>query len=254
MENSKGQLCVEISDAFCAVSEINGGKFTFHGSLLFMEKKDFQLKEALTAFLKEKAGELSAYQEVSVSWIAPNAMLVPNAVFEPKAIDSLFASCFTKQITATELDYNRISELSVVNLYEIPLWVKSFFVVKYPRALIQHEYSHQLRGIMKQAFRLLVQVNIYPGLATIQAADKNELLFCNAYEIQHVNDVVYYLTFALQQLKIQDKPGKLNFHLHPESGISREELEKNIQQITAFKQLELQFDSEKIIKYQELCV
>lgn len=254
MENSKGQLCVEISDAFCSLSEITGGKFTFRGTLLFQEKKDFQLKEALGAFLKESAGELSAYSEVSVSWIASNALLVPGAVFEPKSTEVLFASCFTKQVAATELDYNRISELSVVNLYEIPLWVKSFFVMKYPRALIQHEYSHQLRGIMKQAFRLQVQVNIYPGLATIQVADKNELLFCNSFEIQHVNDVLYYLTFALQQLKIQDKPGKLNFHLHPESGISKEELEKNIQQISALKQLELQFDSEKIIKYQELCV
>ncbi|MGV3631537.1 MAG: DUF3822 family protein [Bacteroidota bacterium] len=254
MENNKVQLCIEISEAFCSVSEIRNGKLAFLGSLLFHEKKDFQLKEALAAFLKEKAGELSAYEEVSVSWIAPHAMLVPSAVFEPKSTEALFAGCFTKQVAATELDYNRISELSVVNLYEIPLWVKSFFVIRFPRALIQHEYSHQLRGIMKQAFKLQVHVNVYTGLMTIQIADKNELLFCNAFEIQHVNDVLYYLSFSLQQLQLSGKAGKLNFHLQADSGIAKEELGSLLRQVDAFKQMEITFDSEKIIKYQELCV
>ncbi|MCE3295107.1 MAG: hypothetical protein K0R65_821 [Crocinitomicaceae bacterium] len=254
MENLKEQLCIEISDAFCALSKISGGKLHVLGSLLFREKKDFQLKEALAGFLKEKAGELSAYEEVSVSWVSANAMLVPSAVFEPKSMEALFATCFTKQVTATELDYNRISELSIVNLYEIPLWVKSFFVIKFPRALIQHEYSHQLRGIMKQAFRLQVQVNVYPGQMTIQAADKNELLFCNAFEIQHVNDVVYYLTFALQQMQLAGKAGKLNFHLQADAIAGKEELSAILKQIDTFKSMEITFDSEKTIKYQELCV
>ncbi len=254
MENKKGQLCVELSEGFCSASEIREGKTRALGTLLFRDKKDFQIKESLGDFLAEKAGKLSDYAEVSVSWLSPNAQLVPVPLFEPKSADALFAACFTRQVSSTELDYNRISELGIVNLYEIPLWVKSFFVIKFPRAIIQHEYSHQLRGIMKQAFRLQVQVNVYPELMTIQVADKNELLFCNAFEIQHVNDVLYYLSFALQQLQLENKAGKLNFHILPESGISAAELEKMLAQLVSLKQLEICFDSEKTIKYQELCV
>lgn len=254
MENTKGHLCIEISDAFCSLSEISEGKVRALGSLFFREKKDFQLREALAAFLKEKAGELSDYSEVSVSWIHILAQLIPSAVFEPKAVEDLFTACFTREPGSTELDYNRISELSVVNIYEIPRWVKSFFVMKFPRAVIQHEYSHQLRGVIRDAFRLNIQANIYPERMSVQIAERNELLFCNTYEIQHLNDALYYLTFALQQLQLKDKTGKLNFHLQGNADITPEDLSKSLRQIDLFSQLEIRFDSEKTIKYHQLCV
>lgn len=250
----KKHLVVEISNDFCALHEINGATIQSLGELVFTEKKEFQQKERLSEFLKEKVSDLSSYEEMSVSWISSRALLIPSSIFEPKEIKTLFSTCFTSQIEATELDYNRLSELSIVNIYEIPLWIKSFFVIRFPRVVIQHEYSMNLRGMMKTAFKLNVNVQVYPQMMTIQIVQRNEMLFCNAFEIQNENDVLYYLAFVMQQLNLVQEAGNLNFHLTQASQIIESELKSNINKIDTFKHLDVQFNSEKIIKFHQFCV
>lgn len=254
LENHKIQLCAELSEDFCSLVEISGDVLTFLGQIRFEEKKDFQIKERLLDFFKEKVSDFNKYEDFTVSWITPRALLVPATIFDIKEIKSLFSVCFSTQNASTELDYNRLSELSMVNIYEIPLWLKSFFVSRYPRVIIQHEYSINLRGIMKAAFKLNVNVQLYPQLMTINIVQKNELLYCNAFEIQHENDVLYYLAFVLQQLDLNNQAGNLNFHLSKLSNIQANDLESNLKKNQSFKDLDLKFNSEKIIKYHTFCV
>lgn len=250
----KKHLVVEISNDFCALHELNDTSVRFLGELVFTEKKEFQQKERLAEFFKEKVNDLSSYEEMSVSWISSRALLIPSSIFEPKEIKTLFSTCFTSQIEATELDYNRLSELSIVNIYEIPLWVKSFFVIRFPRVVIQQEYSMNLRGMMKTAFKLNINVQVYPQMMTIQIVQRNEMLFCNAFEIQNENDVLYYLAFVLQQLNLVHEAGNLNFHLTKNCQIAENEIKSNIKKVDTFKNLDVQINSEKIIKFHQFCV
>lgn len=247
-------LCVEISEDFCALTEISANEIFSKGRINFTGKKDFQLKEQLADFVKDKINDLSSYDEVSVSWISSRALLVPSSIFEPKEISTLFSVCFTNQLAATELDYNRLSELSIVNIYEVPLWLKSFFVIRFPRVIIQHEYSMNLRGMMKNAFKLAIHVQVYGQLMTIQLVGKNEVLYCNSFEVQHANDILYYLAFVLQQLQLTEQEGVLNFYTENSTVFTKEELLGNINKIGTFKHLSIDFNADKIIKFHQFCV
>lgn len=256
MENSIGkrQLCVEISYDFIALYESLGSEVKHLGATLLIEKKDFQLKERLSDFLKEKACVLSEYEDVIISWVGSNAVLIPSSIFEPKNLENIYLTCFERQPIATDIEYTRISELSIVNVYEIPLWVKSFFVQKFPRVIMQHEYSHQLRGIIKNSFSLHIFVNVYPNVMSIQVVNLNELHYCNAFEVNHINDLIYYLSFALKQLNLLNIKGKINIHLSDLVTFDAREIEALTKEMSIFNTLQIQFDSNKIIKNQLLCV
>lgn len=251
---SKNHLCVQISDGFCTLSEIIDGEIKIIVSTFFEKKKDFQYKESLKDFLNESLVKDKEYDEVSVAWISPKALLVPTNIFSPNETESLFNTCFQKKAVSSELDFNRLMEVSIVCIYEIPLWVKSFFIMRYPKVVIQHEYSHLVRGMMKNSFNLGIQVSVFPEIMVLSMVNKNDLIFCNTYEINHLNDVIYYLSFAIQQKELGNVKGKINFSLNPLITFQEDELRKNLKRINLFNFYEIHFDATRTLKFQEFCV
>ncbi len=254
---SKNQLIIQLSENFCSLAELSSGKLKILDSILFREKKDFQYKETLKLFFDKNITSSVEYDEISVSWITPNALLTPANIFSPSEIESLFSACFNKTVSKAELDYNRMMESSLVTIYEIPLWVKSFFIMRFPRIVIQHEYSHTLRGILKQnSANSNIQVSIFPEEMILTMINKNEIILCNSYEINHLNDIIYYLTFAMQQEKLTDSKGLINFSINSLSNINELELNENLLKLNLFSSTtnRITFDADTSLKHQQFCV
>lgn len=253
---TKTHLEFVLSENALTVAEINDQTVTEIGTLIFQGKKDFQYKEQIQAFLTEHQLIDKAYDEYSLSWFNALSTLVPMNIFGASNPKAIFQACFTKEMISNDIDYNRIPELSLVNVFEIPLWVKSFFVIRYPRIVIQHEGSHFLRGIFSNStFKTGAHIVLHAGHFMLILVRHNQLLFYNTFESNNEDDVLYYLTFSLQQQELTQEDGQLYIYESQEapSSLTKNILEK-LKLLKDLKQFSIVETKYLPYKYQQTCV
>lgn len=207
----KKQLTFRISANSFAAALFQGDEM----EVLFQENFQSKTEQACKDQLKkaiETAGIMEMeMDEFSLSWFTPNSTLIPSNVFSVSQPKTLYDTCFVSPDGNNEIDFNRISELSLVNVYDIPFWVKSFFVIRFPRIVIQHETSHLLRGIFsKSTFKPAVHVSLQEDSFQLVVVKHNQLLFYNTFSYTNEADIIYYISFTIQQLNWKENQTQLH--------------------------------------------
>ncbi|MBK6525611.1 MAG: DUF3822 family protein [Crocinitomicaceae bacterium] len=131
--------------------------------------------------------------------------LVPTGIFNNSKPLDIFKLNYTAP--HENLDYNRIPELDIVNIYELPIWVKSAFVIKFPRVKMYHRSSVLLKGIFDQpVFYPKVHLFIEDSSFYMFITEKSKLIFFNRFDYKNLADIVYHTLFVLEQKMLeQDK-------------------------------------------------
>lgn len=246
-------LAFKVCENYVSIASVNKEDKIETFSLVFEGKKEFQYKEQLTKFI-EKHVE-SEYDEYSLSWFNPKSVLVPSPIFGASNAKDIFNASFESLDPRSTIDFNRISELSIVNTYELASWAKSFFVMKFPRIVIQHEGSNLLRGIFKtSSFSLSIHISVHGTHCLMAIVKHNEVLFYSSFEINSNEDILYFLVLAVQQNKLLQETGTIYIHksssLIPH-GESLQDLAKNINDLKSFTWVE---SNQLTFKYQLTCV
>jgi hypothetical protein len=222
----------------------------------FTDRQEHRIKEQLKDFF-DKTGLRSAhFDEHLVSWSAQKSTLVPSNVFSESTPEDLYRLCFGKPTEIGTIDYNRIPEHGIVNLFQLPSWVKSFFVLNFPRSVIQHEGTHLLRGILSQnAFRLKASLLVYPGYFLLTLVKENKLLFYSQFDQQSPEDITYHTLFVLQQKELMDE--KLRIEICNGVGTDHhicDEVILHLNKIASLQATEITYSAELIQKSILLCV
>lgn len=253
--SSVKQLAIELSENGVRFSAMEGEHVQRH-EFAFTDKKDYRYKEQLDEFLVQSGLKDKNFDEHTVSWGSFRSTLIPTNIFGESKPEDLFRLCFGPDIPASHIDYNRIPEQVLVNLYEIPMWVKSFFVVKYPRSVIQHEGSHTIRGIFAEnTFRTKATIVLFSNFFLLAILKENKLQFYSVFEYQEVDDVVYHLMFTLQQKEFLGDTGSIQ--ICPGVGAQNEkmsELKEKLSQLQDLKQMKIEINEHFTINSQKLCV
>lgn len=206
---SKKQLTFTLSRTSVQVAEVlrSTEETTHVASVLFTSSLSRDYKSELAKFL-DGIDWISEYEEVTLAWCTQSAFLVPMRLFQETDKKELMQLVIGNKEEQQNLDYNRLPELEVVMLYEIPLWVKSFFIPRFPRILVQHESSMMLRAFSQRSpFQLTVRICCSYDYFSVMMMDKNELIFCNSFEYQTSDDIVYYFLNVLQQMNLKEEKG-----------------------------------------------
>ena len=209
------QLCVEVSSKGFTYSVVNRNskEITDSGSLIFSGRTEEDHKTEIKELL-EKKGLLSFQDEVSLAVLNHQSTLVPQNVFSESTPQAIFNLCFGN--TSLDIDYNRFHEQSLVNVFAIPNWVKSFFVMRYPRIIIQHENTHLMRGIFNgSTFSPTAHLAIQDDYFSLIITSKNKLDFYNIFEYKSVEDFIYHTLFVLEQKEMNLNELKVNWHAAP---------------------------------------
>lgn len=253
---AKTQLSFVLSDHSMSVAEILGDTVNELGTLIFQSRKDFEYKDQIRGFLSGIHPGGKEYDDYSLSWFSPLSTLVPMNVFGASSARDIFQACFTKPMISNDIDYNRISELSVVNVFEVPLWIKSFFVISYPRIVIQHEGTHFLRGIFAAStFKTGIHIVLHEQHFLMLIVRHNELKFYNTFESASEDDVLYYLSFGLQQQNLLGEAGQLFIYETADTpaGMRGKILDKAAT-LRDLKMLSVSETKNLHFKYQQTCV
>lgn len=252
---SKKHLTIELSNNDVHFVVLQNGIVVLRHYILFPNSNEIEIKELLSSKLTELDLNTDSVHEITLSWSSPNSTLVPNSIFLNSNEREIYSLCFGK-VNDGSVDYNRIPEQSLVNIYSIPDWVKRFFVIKFPRVIIQHTGSHSIRTLLNQeAFKLKVLVDIKTDFFTVIISKHNELQFYSHFEYQTIDDIIYHLVFTLQQKELTKESGKLIISTF--SSFSTENLEalkKAFNSINEFNQFNPIESKDFIAKAQLLCV
>jgi hypothetical protein len=192
-------FAIELTENAVCFSHLEEAVVAQH-TYTFKEKTDHSYAQELTEYLDNAGFKISEFSDCTISWGSMRSSLVPTNVFNETNPVKLFQLCFGEEIPKEHIDYNRISEHGIVNIYEIPQWVKSFFISRFPKAIIQHSGSHLIRGMFAQpTFKLRSILVLFENNFLLTMVKENKLLFYSYFDYQDVNDVLYHYLFSIQQ-------------------------------------------------------
>lgn len=252
----KSQLAIEISENAVRFAILIDSEVQSVDVFYFKDKTDIRYKEQLEDIVKEKGYRDEEFDEYSLSWCTSVSSLLPNNVYGEVSEESVINLGFKSDISHDSIDHNRIPELSIVNVFSIPMWVKSFFVIRFPRIVMQHEGSHLLHGLLSaNSFSLQVVVVLHENTFNITITNENELQFYSYFEYENEDDVIYHLMYTLQQNNLLNNKGKLLLC----AGVGADDqklisLKLKMDKMKDLKQLKNKINSHLLLNFQSLCV
>lgn len=252
----KSQLAIELSESAVTFASIENGVIQSVDKFHFKDKIDYRYKEQLEQIFIEKGYRERSYDEYSLSWYSLYSTLLPNNVFEETKTDQLFQLCYKEIIPHETIDYNRIPELAIVNVFSIPLWVKSFFVIKFPRIVIQHEGSHLLHGIFSgSTYKLKATIVLHDASFNLVLANESGLQFYAHFDFQSAEDVIYHFMYTLQQNGFLGQKGTLT--ICTSVGSTEEmatEIKSKLSSLSDLASFNIEINSHLLLNFQTLCV
>jgi hypothetical protein len=220
-----------------------------------VEEKSFTLlsfnKEELEKLLDNEVFGYD-FKTISLSVSSNRHTLVPISIFNASKPADIFA--LNHQAPFDDIDYNRIPELDIASIYEIPLWIKQLFVVKMPRVKIIHSSTALLKGIFNAPqFSPRIHIFWQNNAFYLVLTSKNRLDYFNLFQSNHISDLVYHLLFVLEQKELNLKDYEVKLY-----GVNQ-----NWEQLSELAKLlnhRVKVDSKKekaeyfILSSQQLCV
>lgn len=248
-------LAVEINAKSARFVVLINGEATHSSEVQLNEFSADQCKDSLKSIISDTPALQSDFSDITVGWAGRQSTLVPNDIFTESAPEHFIHLCFGKDVPKDEIDFNRLFECGIVNIYQIPNWIKSFFIIRYPTALIQHEVSHLIRSNLKNGFELKVTISIHEEHFQLLISRHNEIIYSAAFDHQNSDDILYHLTFVLQQKELTDVNGKLELAFS--SAVSddfKSKLENDLKKVKDLSKLEVKQTNHHNAKAQLLCV
>lgn len=252
---SRDHLAIEFTDLNVRFSAFKGDIVVESAECNLGDFNETEKRSRLQSFYDAQQFLKDDFNEITLSWFTPKTTIIPNNIFTESTPAEMFTLCFGNTVDEHEIDYNRISEQSVINLYHIPNWIKSFFVIRYPRIIIQHEGSHLIRKAMQKGFKLKVYLILHENHFQMAIVKHNKLEYYSSFDYQSYEDVLYHLVFVLQQKELTNESGEIV--LINGAGSSQKvmsDITENIKRIKDLSEYKVDTPEQFIAKSQLLCV
>ena len=249
------RLTVEINTHHVRITEMLGTQEAVFNHA-FSDLQDHRYMEQLDAMLKTAGLKNRSFEVVALSWFGYRTTLVPSNVFEDGSAERFFELCFGNEIDSESITFDRLQAQGIVNIYELPVWVKSYFTSRYARIVIRHEGSHLIQHLISSRFTdLKIFLTIHNGYFLLCIGKDDNLIYYSSFDFQDVDDILYHLMFTLQQKALYNQKGTL--HLFNGQGIDTDipnSLTKRLSSIAELKLLNVSLNSELLLNSLETCV
>jgi len=253
---SSKHLGINLSESHVTFTILSGSVTHFNHSEAYQGKSDQDRKDAVRKILDQHHQLSGEFDNVTLAWSHAQSSLVPAAVFSETTPKEIFKLCFGSAADTSNVDHNRIFELSVVNVYAIPDWVKSLFVMKYPQIIMQHAGTHQIRKVLHaDAFYTKATIVLNADYFRLTLVKHNKLEFYSSFDFQTAEDVIYHLNFVLQQKELLEEKGMIEIGSNGSVDAKMaEDIISGLEKIQHLKNMKKSYDDAYLTKSQLLCV
>lgn len=248
------QLALEINEDRMSAYRCKNTEIEQIAVELCLNKSEAGYKESLQKLIHQ-VGDLDNYTSYTCSYSSPLNTLVPMSLFSSDKSHEILDFTLHQKISKSDTDYNRLFEWNIVNVFYIPLWIKSVLVMKVPRIAIQHEVSHVLRYLntgstIPQKTVIILHENHF--LCLIRKEGKIGHFSYQNY--QSASDVLYHLLYCYQQMNIVEK-GVIEIYSSLEKQFdAAKESQQSMQKVDVFTHQKIELKQYNHINFQSLCV
>jgi hypothetical protein len=163
-----------------------------------------QISDEVEAILTKEQITGKKYLSVHISIIHQKFSLIPSPLFDPLRQKEYLK--INSDFEANDLISNEfIKSIDARNVFAVPLVVEKMLRRNFGACKISHHTSvllDSLFNLLKNTPEPQLVLNINKGNFDIILIDGNKLLFCNSFKHYADEDVIYYLLFACEQLKL----------------------------------------------------
>lgn len=217
-------LCMHLtaSKFHYAVVNVANKKIVYSSSF---KVEDFS-KNGIKPFLDEPVFSYD-FQHFSIAAGTWRNTMIPVDLFTYSKPEDVFKLNYPAPFE--NLDYNRIPELGIVNIYEFPLWIKSLFVVRFPRIKLIHPSTVFLKGVFDGAvFEAKAHLYIEKDRFYLVLTHKSKLLYFNYFDYKELSDIIYFIHFVFEQKELNRSEYKFYLYGKKDKWSGIEELEKQL--------------------------
>jgi hypothetical protein len=242
-------LCMDLQSNFFSYSviDINTKKSIDYKSI---ELSDYS-KAELVKCIEDDFFKWD-FKSVSLTVSTNRHTLVPTSIFGDSDAKSIFS--LNHQKPFDNIDYNRIPELGIVSIYEIPMWIRSAFVLKIPRIKIVHTSIALLKGLFNQpVFNSKLSIYMQKDSFYLAITSKSKLQYFNLFQSNQIPDLVYNVLFVLEQKELAIKDMSINLYGVLSTWDKKDELSKLLNQAVNVDSL-AEKSGQFILTNQLLCV
>lgn len=160
------------------------------------------------------------YDKTSVYVASRLYTLMPSPLFDPGQKERIMAFNLNVDPTSHVVLTDPVTALEAVTVYAVPLGLKDQLGQQWPGYTMHHSIRALIQGIMNR-FKYTTEqghifVNILDGIFDVLIIQQQQVLFCNTFNYNAPEDILYYLIFVLEQKRMN--PDQVNISIMGELG------------------------------------
>jgi len=210
-------LSIQISlDGFAyAILDIPKGKYTVlkftnfflkRPRLLFMKVRELMIQDELLNL---------KYKSVDIVYSPENFTLVPQVFYQPGSAEKFYG--FNHEMEkGYNIDKTFLPKAEAWCIYTIPENLREFLTLKFPKAGVRHNLLPLVERALKEnknfPERNQVHLNFFRSYFELVVLSGTKLLMSNQFNYSGESDVIYYVLYVFDQLKLAPDTTELLLH------------------------------------------
>jgi len=187
----------------CSVLDIQANKFIAIQELQFENDDSFK---STCDLLKQQGSDSfysGEYSSVTAALVHPLSTLIPVPLFDPESSDNYLQFNHGKDVGTAAHDL--IPETDAQNVYALPENIDAIIKRAFPNVQVCHFSTTLLESLLvqhKNSTEQQIFVHLLPTRLCVTVLNEGKLILYNTYPHKTKEDVVYYILFVMEQLKL----------------------------------------------------
>ena len=156
--------------------------------------------DGIKAALKEHELNKQSFSEVHVNLVNSYSTLIPNNLFEEAQVKQYLDFNF-ETIDNTVSKFDSLKTLEAKNCYLLFEKEEKTVYKQFNNAVIGHQSTAFIELNRKKESQIIVE--LYPTHFQLMHVEENQFKMFNCFAYENVEDLLYYITYALRQLKVE---------------------------------------------------
>ena len=207
------QICL---DGFSfAILDIPKGKYTVLKSINFFLKRPRLLYMHVRELVSKDELLGLKYKSIEITYATEKFTLVPQAFFHHGYSEKYFG--FNQETEkGYTIDKTLFSKAEAWCIFTIPENLKDYLALTFPKSTIRHNLFPLIERSLKEnknfPERKQVHLNFFKSSFELIVISGTKLLLCNQFNYSGENDVLYYVLYVFDQLKLSPDTTELILH------------------------------------------
>jgi hypothetical protein len=212
-------LSVQISPdgLFFTVLDPDKGKYiVLAGYNFFVKRPRLLLKHVKDVFEKEEILK-PEYKSVEILYSTRSFTLVPKAFFSNDDVESIisFNNGHEKGFTIRK---NLLQRAEIWCIFDFPENLSEYFEAVLPAATVKHNLFPLIESVLKNnrnySDRQQVHLNFFREYFEMVIVNGSKLIQCNIFNYKTERDILYYVLYVFDQMKLSPENTDLVIHGH----------------------------------------